>query len=108
MMLGVTGAALYKVTELRTNRKYFNTCRNQQVMIDRDLAELYGTETKVLNQAVKRNIERFPEDSMFQLSDEEFLVLRSQIVTGSKQCSGYSAVQYAVSDSYIKSYNKNA
>lgn len=45
------------------------TIRNQQVMIDRDLAELYGTETKVLNQAVKRNIERFPEDFMFQLSD---------------------------------------
>ena len=54
-------------------------------MIDRDLAELYGTETKVLNQAVKRNIERFPEDFMFQLSDEGFLVLRSQIVTGSKR-----------------------
>ena len=61
------------------------TIRNQQVMIDRDLAELYGTETKVLNQAVKRNIERFPEDFMFQLSDEGFLVLRSQIVTGSKR-----------------------
>ena len=40
------------------------TIRNQQVMIDRDLAELYGTETKVLNQAVKRNIERFPDDFM--------------------------------------------
>lgn len=41
------------------------TIRNQQVMIDRDLAELYGTETKVLNQAVKRNIEHFPDDFMF-------------------------------------------
>ena len=64
------------------------TIRNQQVMIDRDLAELYGTETKVLNQAVKRNIERFPEDSMFQLSDEEFLVLRSQIVTSKTETRG--------------------
>jgi len=47
------------------------TIRNQQVMIDRDLAELYGTETKVLNQAVKRNIERFPEDFMFVLDKSE-------------------------------------
>ncbi len=47
------------------------TIRNQQVMIDRDLAELYGTETKVLNQAVKRNIERFPEDFMFALNKSE-------------------------------------
>lgn len=64
------------------------TIRNQQVMIDRDLAELYGTETKVLNQAVKRNIERFPEDFMFQLSDEEFLVLRSQVVTSKTETRG--------------------
>ena len=64
------------------------TIRNQQVMIDRDLAELYGTETKVLNQAVKRNIERFPEDFMFQLSDEEFSVLRSQIVTSKTETRG--------------------
>ena len=47
------------------------TIRNQQVMIDRDLAELYGTETKVLNQAVKRNIERFPDDFMFALDKSE-------------------------------------
>lgn len=50
-------------------------------MIDSDLAELYGVETKVLNQAVKRNSSRFPEDFMFQLSGEEFKILRSQIVT---------------------------
>ena len=48
-------------------------------MVDRDLAKLYGVETKVLNQAVKRNIKRFPEDFMFQLTHEE--CLRSQIVT---------------------------
>ena len=47
-------------------------------MIDRDLAELYGVETRVLNQAVKRNIERFPDDFRFELSREE--CLRSQIV----------------------------
>ena len=47
------------------------TIRNQQMMIDRDLAELYGTETKVLNQAVKSKIERFPEDFMFSLNETE-------------------------------------
>ena len=53
--------------------------RGKQIMIDRDLAELYGVETKVLNQAVKRNIERFPERFRFQLTKEE--CLRSQIAT---------------------------
>ena len=53
--------------------------RGKQVMLDRDLAELYGVETKVLNQAVKRNEERFPDDFRFQLTKEE--CLRSQIVT---------------------------
>ena len=52
-------------------------------MLDRDLAELYDVETKVLNQAVKRNIERFPEEFMFQLTSEEFEILKSQIVTSS-------------------------
>jgi len=57
--------------------------RGQKVMLDADLAELYGVETKVLVQAVKRNLDRFPEDFMFQLSQEEFAILRSQIVTSS-------------------------
>ena len=55
--------------------------RGQMVMLDFDLAELYEVETRVLNQAVKRNIERFPEDFMFQLTRDEYTVLRSQIVT---------------------------
>ena len=57
--------------------------RNQKVMLDRDLATLYGVETRVLNQAVKRNISRFPNDFMFELSKEEFDNLTSQIVTSS-------------------------
>ena len=52
-------------------------------MLDRDLAILYGIETKVLNQAVKRNMSRFPEDFMFQLTEIEFQNLKSQIVTSS-------------------------
>jgi hypothetical protein len=57
--------------------------RNQKVMLDRDLAALYGVETRVLNQAVKRNIGRFPEDFMFVVSKVEFDNLISQIVTSS-------------------------
>ena len=55
--------------------------RRQKVMLDADLAGLYGVETRVLVQAVKRNLERFPEDFMFQLSKEEVDFLRSRIVT---------------------------
>ncbi len=55
--------------------------RGVKVMLDSDLAELYGVETKVLNQAVKRNIDRFPKDFMFQLNEEELENWRSQIVT---------------------------
>ncbi|MFV5683841.1 ORF6N domain-containing protein [Flavobacterium sp. GB2R13] len=55
--------------------------RGQKVILDFDLAALYEVETKVLNQAVKRNIRRFPVDFMFQLSEEEYHSLRSQIVT---------------------------
>ena len=55
--------------------------RGERVMLDRDIAALYNVETKVLNQAVKRNIKRFPEDFMFQLSKTEFQIWKSQIVT---------------------------
>lgn len=59
------------------------TIRGQQVMLDRDLATLYGVENRVLNQAVKRNVERFPEDFMFQLNKAEEDDLKSQNVTSS-------------------------
>ena len=55
--------------------------RGQQVMLDKDLAEIYGYEVKKLNQQVKRNIDRFPEDFMFQLANNEIDSVRSQIVT---------------------------
>lgn len=57
--------------------------REKKVMIDRDLALLYEVDTRVLNQTVKRNIERFPDDFMFQLSKKEFEDLKSQFVTSS-------------------------
>jgi hypothetical protein len=55
--------------------------RGKKVMLDKDLASVYGVETRVFNQAVKRNIKRFPDDFMFQLNKEEAYSLRSQIVT---------------------------
>lgn len=57
------------------------TIRGQKVMVDFDLAMLYGVKTKALNQAVKRNVKRFPDDFMFQLTNDEWKFLRSQIVT---------------------------
>lgn len=57
--------------------------REQKVMLDEDLAELYGVETKRLNEQVKRNIDRFPEDFMFQLDEKEFADLKSQNATSS-------------------------
>ncbi|MDR0546379.1 MAG: ORF6N domain-containing protein [Dysgonamonadaceae bacterium] len=69
--------------ELQIIQNKIRSIRQQKVLLDRDLAEMYGVETKVLNQAVKRNIERFRgDDFMFQLTKEEYDdVLRSQIVT---------------------------
>lgn len=57
--------------------------RGRRVMLDRDLAKLYGIETRVLNQAVRRNQERFPEDFMFELNNEDLTILRSQFVISS-------------------------
>jgi hypothetical protein len=67
-----------------TIRDKIYTIRNLQVMLDEDLAMLYGVETKVLNQFLKRNIERFPEEFCFQLTEIEFENLRSQFVTSRK------------------------
>ena len=67
-------------------------------MIDRDLAEMYQVETKVLNQAVKRNIERFPDDFMFQLTDEEFQLWKSQIVTSNSIKMGLRRKPYAFTE----------
>ena len=78
------------------------TIRGVQVMLDRDLAELYGVQTKVLNQAVKRNIERFPERFMFRLSKEDIDGLRSQIVSLNAQ-SDMIAFPHEAYDSSLRS-----
>ncbi len=74
--------------ELQVIQNKIYEIRGYKVMLDSDLAELYGVETKILNQAVKRNSARFPEDFMFQLSDNESNNLRSQIVTSKKHNHG--------------------
>ncbi|MBL8195853.1 MAG: ORF6N domain-containing protein [Blastocatellia bacterium] len=72
---------------LQQINNHIYTIRGQKVMLDEDLAELYGVETKVFNQAVKRNLDRFPEDFMFRLTEKEYNSLRSQIVTSNEPSS---------------------
>ena len=74
------------------------TIRGVQVMLDRDLAELYGVETRALNQAVKRNLERFPEEFMFQLNEEEFANWKSQIVISNSDKMGLRKRPYAFTE----------
>ena len=64
--------------------RMIHVIRGQKVILDSDLAEIYGVPTKVFNQAVRRNLERFPEAFMVRLTNEEFAMMRSQIVTASK------------------------
>ncbi len=68
------------MNDLEIIRSKIYEIRGQKVMLDRDLAVMYGVETRALNQAVKRNADRFPEDFMFQLTDEEVENWKSQIV----------------------------
>ena len=73
--------------------------RGQKVMLDMDLADLYEVETKRLNEQVKRNIERFPEDFMFQLTSDEFKNLKSQNATsswGGRRTSPYAFTEHGV------------
>lgn len=75
--------------QIETVENKIQIIRGQRIMIDSDLAMLYGVETKALNRAVKRNIERFPEDFMFQLTNEEWNNLRCQFGTFSKDIRKY-------------------
>jgi hypothetical protein len=74
------------------------TIRNVQVMLDRDLAELYGVETRVLNQAVKRNIKKFPIEFMFQLTESDIKDWMSQIVISNKEKMGLRKMPYAFTE----------
>lgn len=72
--------------------------RGQKVMIDSDLAEIYQVETKILNRAVKRNLDRFPTDFMFQLTEDETKVLRFQIGTSNEGRGGRRYLPYAFTE----------
>ena len=72
--------------------------RNQKVIVDRDLANLYGVETRVLNQAVKRNIKRFPSDFMFQMTPEEMKTWKSQIVISENDKMGLRKPPYVFTE----------
>lgn len=72
--------------------------RGQKVMLDHDLARLYQVETKVLNQAVRRNSERFPEDFMFRLIKDEYSCLKSQIVTSNVGRGGKHKLPYVFTE----------
>ena len=79
------------------------TLRGEQVLLDFQLAALYGVETKALNQAVKRNLNRFPEDFMFRLTPQEAAWMRSQIVTTYSQ-----SVDYQRNDNILKPDKRRA
>ena len=97
-MNGVERTTLVTTENARSIRDRIFTVRGAQVMLDRDLAELYGVPTKALNQAVKRNADRFPDGFMFQLTRGEFDSLRSQFVTsnGATRLPGDSFVPQVV------------
>ncbi len=82
--------------EIIEKKIYF--IRGKKVMLDRDLAELYGVSTKVLNQSVKRNIQRFPQKYMFQLTKDELEDWKSQIVTSNKDRMGLRRCPYAFTE----------
>ena len=86
--------------QLQLIRSKIYEIRGQKVMLDFDLAEMYGTETKVLKQSVKRNIRRFPVDFMFKLTKEEFGTLRSQFVTSNKR-GGIRYLPFAFTESGV-------
>ena len=80
--------------------------KGQRVMLDFDLAELYQVETRVLNQAVKRNIDRFPKDFMFQVTAEEWVVISSQFVMTSRNKRPKTAIPLAFTEHGVKCAQK--
>lgn len=85
--------------EIVMNKIY--VIRNQKVMLDRDLAELYQVETKVLKQAVKRNLERFPGDFMFVMTERELVNWRSQFVTSNSDKMGLRYLPFCFTEQGI-------
>ncbi len=90
-----------EITEIIDIQPMIQVVRGQQVMIDRDLAMLYGVETRRLNEQVKRNAERFPDDFMFQLNKQEFEDWKSQFATSNSIIMGARKLPYAFTEQGI-------
>jgi hypothetical protein len=86
------------LTDIEEIEEKIYLVRGQRVMLDSDLAEVYSVSTKRLNEQVRRNIDRFPDDFMFQLTEQEFESLRSQIATSNKQRGGRRYLPYAFTE----------
>lgn len=86
------------IADNQTIQDKIYTIRDVQVMVDRDLAELYGVETRRLNEQVKRNIERFPEEFMFQMTKDEFENWKSQIATSNKEIMGLRKIPFVFTE----------
>ena len=89
------------IIPVETLEKKILLIRGHKVMLDRDLADLYGVETKVLNQAVRRNISRFPKDFMFQLTKQEFENWKSQFVTSNQDKMGLRKIPFAFTENGV-------
>ena len=81
--------------------RHILTLRGKQVILDRDLAELYQVDTKRLNEQIKRNIDRFPDDFTFQLTDNELENWKSQYATSNKEIMGLRKMPYAFTEEGI-------
>lgn len=95
------------MNELTKIQQKIHIIRGYRVMLDFDLAQMYGVETRVLNQSVKRNIERFPEDFMFQLTALEWETMSSQFVTTSRMTKTKSTNRHACSSTVYLSLWQN-
>ena len=97
-----------EIAETKDIKSLIYVVRGQQVMMDSDLAMLYQVDTKVFNQAVSRNIKRFPENFRFQLTKEEFDALRSQVATsngrGGRRYRPYMFTEQGIAMIYDKTY----
>ena len=94
-------SSINNLIEARDIKCMIYTIRGQQVMLDSDLANLYMVETKRLNERVKRNKSRFPDSFCFQLSEEEYNNVRSQIATSSENYGGRRYLPYAFTETGI-------
>jgi outer membrane murein-binding lipoprotein Lpp len=98
-----TDITIIENTNIEAIKNHIYEVRGMRVMIDRDLAELYNVETRALNQAVKRNIDRFPDDFLFQLNKIEWTLLKSQIVISNDNANNTDNKDVDTNSSSLKS-----